>query len=701
MNKTPDVLSLLKITPLPQSKGYVKNKKQYQLHSLITEQRHPRTWNLTFTIKKNIKEGLNQILSVDEDISLKFNKIAGDEKMLGLIEQAGWAVTRAIREKKKIFIYGCGSTGRLAKQMESAIWRPFWKKTKKSPIRQKLAPFVSEHIEELLIGEITGGDRAFISALEGFEDLEIMGELQLAERRIERGDVVFCITEGGETSSVIGAVLGAVKLYGRLTQEKTAEAKNNIYFIFNNPEEVLMPLERSRRVLENPAVTKINLTTGPQAVTGSTRMQAATSETFILGVIIESGIQAFLESFVTESELTGLGFQPSTSLSEKIISFNKLKNLLSSKIDDLAELTYKEAQTYRKGKRTTYFAKKALSTVFVDCAERNPTFHLHPLDPVGAKKTLSWIQVWTEAQDSSNAWTILLGRSFRGLKDSFYRSHLVNKVKDTYLKETAIKSLAKAGKNQAELYDFSFSEKNIKSRCPKKGDLGVIILQDEELEELNKKESSFLKFIRILKKNKAALSLILLTDSASESSKPAVNKSLFDSNKNGLLYLPLKGVSDPLGLRKQVLLKMLLNTHSTGVMAVLGKIVGNTMTSVNPSNLKLIGRATYLIKSHVNDVLGSSNWSQHYGRQTPVSYAQANAVLFDALEFTGRKKCLASEVTLSIIRILEAMKKKSYVSWEEAMSTSEKEGLENYLSRLNPDFLLPKSMLKKSPPENF
>ncbi|MFW6160586.1 MAG: hypothetical protein ACOC57_05540 [Acidobacteriota bacterium] len=699
MNKTPDVLSLLKITPLPQSKGYVKNKKQYQLHSLITEQRHPRTWNLTFTIKKNIKEGLNQILSVDEDISLKFNKIAGDEKMLGLIERASRAVTRAIREKKKIFIFGCGSTGRLAKQMESAIWRPFWKKIKKSPIRQKLAPFISEHIEELLIGEITGGDRAFISALEGFEDLEIMGELQLAERGIGRGDVVFCITEGGETSSVIGAVLGAVKLYGRLTQEKTAEAKNNIYFIFNNPEEVLMPLERSRRVLENPAVTKINLTTGPQAVTGSTRMQAATSETFILGLIIESGIQAFLESLLTKSELTGLGFHPSISLREKLISFPKLRKILSSKLDDLARFTYTEAKTYRSGGRTTYCAGKALPAVFVDCAERSPTFHLPPLDTVCTREPRSWVQVWTKAPDRNKAWNILLGRPFKGLDESFYRSHILNKVKDTYLKETAIKSLAKAGKDQAGLYDFSFSGKNISSRSPKKEDMGIIILQDEELKELRKKNSSFIRFARLFKKNEAALSLILLPDSASGHNEPPIDKATFDSKKDCLLLLPLEGGPDPLGFRKQVLLKMLLNTHSTGVMAILGKVVGNTMTSVNPSNLKLIGRATYLIKSHVNDVLGSSNWNQHYGRQKPLSYAQANAVLFDALEFTGQKKCLSSEVTLSIIRILEALRKKSYVSWEEALSIAEKEGLENYISRLNPGLLRAKPKHKKSPRE--
>jgi len=55
-------------------------------------------------------------------------------------------------------------------------------------------------------------------------------------------------------------------------------------------------------------------------------------------------------------------------------------------------------------------------------------------------------------------------------------------------------------------------------------------------------------------------------------------------------------------------LKMALNAHSTAVMAKLGRVIGNTMTNVSPSNLKLIGRATYLIQSHVNDSLKKPGW---------------------------------------------------------------------------------------------
>src|SRR5512140_3231327 len=69
---------------------------------------------------------------------------------------------------------------------------------------------------------------------------------------------------------------------------------------------------------------------------------------------------------------------------------------------------------------------------------------------------------------------------------------------------------------------------------------------------------------------------------------------------------------DQFRMRQQMDATMLLNAPSTAVMAKLGKVVGNTMTNVSPSNLKLIGRATFLIQSHVNDALNRPGWVRAY-----------------------------------------------------------------------------------------
>lgn len=677
------ILSLLRINPSPQSVDFVQNKKQFQLHSLLTEQRHPQTWDMSFVIKRNIREGLKQIFSVDEDISQKLKELSEDVLSL---DQAARAVTQAIIEGKKIYVYGCGSTGRLAKQMESSIWRPFWQtlKTKKN-LWDQLQASLPADIEDRLIGEMTGGDRALISALEGFEDLELVGKLQLQERGVKRGDVVFCITEGGETSSVIGAILAGLDQYGELTKDTSKDAKKHLYFIYNNPDDVLLPLDRSRAVLENPAITKINLATGPQAITGSTRMQATTAETFVMGIILEYGIYRVLKDFIADKELANLGFAQKTGWKERLRGFEDIKELLADSLEKIERLTVLESETYKNGNFATYFAEKALITVFIDCAERSPTFHLYPLDTVHDKQRNCWLQVWTDGENLQEAWKNFLGREFHGLEEKFYKPYFLDRIEDAYLKNAALKSLSQAGNNQKNLYDFSFADRNIKTRGPQKGDVGVLVCLDEEIDKLAISDSPSGRFTRLFKKNSASLVLILVGDSEPDKIKKVISPLNLSPDKDVVIHFGLSQKGDPLSINRQTLVKMLLNAHSTAVMAGLGRVVGNTMTHVNPSNLKLIGRATYLIENHVNDTISTEEWSQKFGRREPITYAEANAVLYDAMEFVAKRRGQISEVELSIIRMLEALKNEQFIGWEEALRVQENIGLESFLEQLNPD----------------
>jgi hypothetical protein len=147
----------------------------------------------------------------------------------------------------------------------------------------------------------------------------------------------------------------------------------------------------------------------------------------------------------------------------------------------------------------------------------------------------------------------------------------------------------------------------------------------------------------------------------------------------------IKRRNDPLGVNQQIALKILLNAHSTAVMARLGKVIGNTMTNVSPSNLKLIGRATYLIQSHVNDILSHPQWVKLNGIQKPISYGEANAVLFDTISFLKDKKEEAgqtAEVALSIIRILESLRLRKNFPNTEALKIVKQTGLNQYLSNV-------------------
>jgi N-acetylmuramic acid 6-phosphate (MurNAc-6-P) etherase len=677
-----DILSLLKITPSPQSVDYVHNKKQFQLHTLLTEQRHPKTWNVSFVLKDDVDEGLGQILSVDEDIAEKFFRIAEET---ALLDQAVHAVNQAIKEKKKIFLYGCGATGRLAKQMESAVWRPFWGRIKKTGLWGKIKKNVPADIEDRLIGEMTGGDRALISSLEGLEDLQLVGKLQLQDRGIQRGDVVFGITEGGETSSVIGAVLAALEQYGTLTEEKIKAAKTHLYFVYNNPDDVIKPFERSRSVIENPAITKINLTTGPQAITGSTRMQAATSETFLVGIILEAGIQSVLRELLSEEELNDVGFPKNFRIGDRLRSFCDILEVLRFSIGGLSAFTRLESETYRNKRYTTYFAREALVTVFTDCTERSPTFHLYPLDTIQEMRRKCWFQVWTEGKDQGQAWKNFLGRDFRGLEEAFYMPYFCDQIDDAYLKDAAIKSLSQAGNDQEHFYDLSFSSDNIDCRGPQEKDLAVMVCLDEEIDELSRTDSSFSRFASLVKGKKASLALIIVGDKDPQEIQEMI-ANLPMNRTQGDVVIPvfLRKSEDPLKLNRQILLKILLNAHSTAVMARMGRVVGNTMTNVDPSNLKLIGRATYLIMSHVNDTVSQDEWARKWGKADPITYDQANAVLFEAMDYVADEGGQSSEVELAILRILEALKNETEPGWEDVLSLSQTVGLEEYLGKHNP-----------------
>jgi N-acetylmuramic acid 6-phosphate etherase len=673
------LLRLLGLTPSDESIDYVQNKTQFQLHTLLTEQRHPKTWNLSERAQKDAADGLRMLLSVDEDITARLKALAADGAALDSLVAA---LEQAILSKKTIYIYGCGATGRLAKQMESAIWRPFWRGLKAdAKAWPKIQAVLSPSIEDELIGEMTGGDRALISSLEGFEDLQLIGRLQLADRKVSRGDVVICVTEGGETSSVIGTILAGLDEWKTDGVYDPAETRRRLFFVYNNPDDRLLPFERSRRVIEEPGITKINLTTGPQAITGSTRMQATTIETFVIASALETAVERALGGALSKNEMARAGFETPRTIEERLGAFPSILEEVQKNVPALAALTTLEADTYAGGHFSTYFAERALITVFIDSTERSPTFRLFPLDTTAEPRRRCWIQVWTPAADGESAWRAFLGRPFRGLAPELYAGPFETEIDDPYLKAAALESLKKAGNDQRSLYDFSFAANNIRKRGPKKDDLGVVILAGREAEELRTSGSPSRRFIELFRQNGGRLAVIVAgEETVSE------NISQLAGAAAPLVQLRLSTADDPFGVRQRVGLKMLLNAHSTAVMARLGKVIGNTMTNVSPSNLKLIGRATFLVQSHVNDVLARPSWVEERGHRPPISYGEANAVLFDAIAFLKDKKETAgqtAEVALSIIRILESLRQGRGVTNEEALGIVQTTGLSRYLATVS------------------
>jgi N-acetylmuramic acid 6-phosphate etherase len=690
-----NLLRLLGIEPSAESVDYVENKTQFQLHTLLTEQRHPKTWFLGERVREDTLAGLKMLSSVDDDIQAKMGELIADP---GTLEQAARAVETAILGGRKIYVYGCGATGRLAKQMESTFWRPFWRRVKADGRIWKKAAVrlpAGETIEEELIGEMTGADRALISSLEGFEDLPLIGRLQLHDRGIEKGDVVICVTEGGETSSVIGTVLAALDEWRARSDFDPAESRRHLYFVYNNPDDRLMPFDRSRSVLTEPGITKINLTTGPQAITGSTRMQATTIETDVVAAIVETAVERVLAPALGDRDMAKLGFGGGDAMGNgpgvaaKLRDFEGVLAGTRAALGELAALTDIEAAAYAAGRFSTYYAERGLITVFIDSTERSPTFRLFPLDTVKEPRRKCWIQVWTNAATPAEAWRAFLGRPFRGLDPEIYKKPFETEVADPYLRRAALESLKKAGDDQADLYDFSLSAANTVGRGPKKGDLCVLVALTPEEDLITEEGSGFAKVLALAAAGGADAGVIVVTGRPAKEFPALADRvrRRWEGAAGRLVVVPVsvRADGDAFGIRQQMAAKMLLNAHSTAVMAKLGKVVGNTMTNVSPSNLKLIGRATYLIQSHVNDVLGTPAWVKAHGPREPITYGEANAVLFDAIAALKDKTAEAgqtAEVAFSVVRILESLKQGRGIGPGEALDIVRTVGLSKYLESL-------------------
>lgn len=212
----------------------------------------------------------------------------------------------------------------------------------------------------------------------------------------------------------------------------------------------------------------------------------------------------------------------------------------------------------------------------------------------------------------------------------------------------------------------------------------MLVLMEQEVRKLEEPDSCFRKFLELFHERGGSVA-VLTVSGARDLDEP--KKSILPHTKGKDVWVPLAMdvPSDPLGVRRQIALKMLLNAHSTATMASLGRVIGNTMTSVSPSNLKLIGRASYLILSHVNDILGQPVWRARHGPQAQITFAEANAVLIDAIDFVRSQEMgQTAEVALSIIRIVEALHRQAPVGWKETQQIMDKEGLASYLERHNP-----------------
>ena len=330
------------------ARDFIDNEKQFHLGFLPTEQSNPITATLEEDFKRSTLAGVQCLQRGDRQIPITMRHVFAGEKFEKLVD----SMARTLKAPKgRIIFSGCGATGRLSILLES-MWRDFFyrRAAELTPAERALA--------DRSASIMTGGDFALIKSVEFFEDFAEGGRRQAAALDVGEGDTFVAITEGGETSSVLG------------TLQYAAEHGATCFLVFNNPADLLRGyLDRCREAIDNPKVTVIDIYCGSMSLAGSTRMQATSSEQLLGSCALEAALCRMMPRFAKETA------------KDYTVAFEQLLAGLESPGGraGLVKAIDFEKGVYEKHGRITYLADKCMLDLFTDNTERSPTFMLPPL----------------------------------------------------------------------------------------------------------------------------------------------------------------------------------------------------------------------------------------------------------------------------------------------------------------------------------
>jgi N-acetylmuramic acid 6-phosphate etherase len=280
----------------------------------------------------------------------------------------------------------------------------------------------------------------------------------------------------------------------------------------------------------------------------------------------------------------------------------------------LAHLVRTEEQVYRAGARTSYFADALAVDVLTDTTERSPTFctpSFRKWDDAEASE--SWAFLFTPAPETSQAWTRLLRRAPQTIE---WQPEDVRGLLDEEAAERQGAILEEI--RLRELLRFRIGLDGLPYRPMRAGDGMTAVVSAADL-ALVQPGGVFASQLADARRVGGETSVIAVGQPASVAQ---LASALADTGADDRAVLvevaDVPFLLDPL-VRAGV--KMVLNALSTCTMVRLGRVLGNRMIWVVPSNLKLIDRST----RYIRDLAG-------------VSYEEACRTLFEVIEYVEPRR---------------------------------------------------------------
>lgn len=279
-------------------------------------------------------------------------------------------------------------------------------------------------------------------------------------------------------------------------------------------------------------------------------------------------------------------------------------------LDSLARFVELEEKVYRAGKKNNYFASRFGIDVLTDTTERSPTYCTPPFRKFDDKTaTESWAYLFVPQTGTSEAWAEIIKRQPACVE--WTETEIRALVPDEKVART-LETVGKIGTR--ELMRFRVGLDGLQYRPPAPGNSAVAIVHESEKQQLMSPGGFFRTQLEAARKGGAQTGVIFIGDELGRNEISGFLKT-WDSQCL-LAFLPMPGTDLLLDVATRVGLKIMLNALSTCTMVRLGRVMGNFMIWVVPSNLKLIDRATRYIQ-----------------KLTSLGYADANKLLFEVIEY--------------------------------------------------------------------
>jgi N-acetylmuramic acid 6-phosphate etherase len=285
--------------------------------------------------------------------------------------------------------------------------------------------------------------------------------------------------------------------------------------------------------------------------------------------------------------------------------FENLLGQLSSPqaVAAIARAVELEEGIYRKHGLVTYLADSLMLDVLTDTTERAPTFMLPPFRKNGDTiSPVSWAFVKDPRHPTKQAWREMLQREPRGLTWGPEVFRQLNAPAHVQANPPKL--------DNAEIHRFRIGNEPDPSRTEAP--------------------------------TRSTCVTCPIIHHPSSSSIPRTAAITFGPTTEDpwtSTFISLRLPASPLRLWEHLAIKLILNTLSTATMVRMGRVVGNAMVWVSPSNKKLIDRGTRLI-----------------AQSTGYSYEQACEALHEAMDEVARRAQAGEEVPSPVALAIERIR---------------------------------------------